>query len=76
MFFCEVKTAYRILVLTIFNTHISASFPKLNDFKIRFFVKEVALVTFSCPELTFSRNFANFAFSFWLYSSERKRENF
>ena len=32
---------------------ILASFSKLNDFTIDFFAKEVALITFSFPELTF-----------------------
>ena len=44
-------------------------FFKLIDFAIDIFAKEVAKVTFSCPELTltFSRNPADSAFSFWLY---------
>ena len=52
---------------------ILASYSKLNDFTINFFAKEIALITFYSPELTFSRNSADSAFSFRLYSSEQKR---
>ena len=44
-------------------SHILATFSKLNNFTINFFPKEVALVTFFSPELTFSRNSADSAFS-------------
>ena len=47
-------------------------FGKLNYFIIDFLAKEVALNTFFCLELTFSRKFANSVFSFWLYSSKWK----
>ena len=53
--------------------HILARFSKLNNFTINSFPKEVAVVTFFSPELTFSKNSANSAFLFSFYSSERKR---
>ena len=48
-------------------------FSKLNDFRVNSFAKEVALVIFPCPELAFSINSPDSAFSIWHYSSERKR---
>ena len=78
MFFCLNKTVCKILVLSIFNTwgklfssYFSRIF-KLNKFTINFFPKEVGLVSFFSLEMTFSRNSADSAFSFWLYSPERK----
>ena len=47
-------------------------FLKVGLLHNQFCAKEVTLVTFSSPELAFSRNSADSAFSFWLYSSERK----
>ena len=78
MFSCQKKTlGSSINHLRCFTKflppHILERISKLHDFTINFFAKEVALVTFSCPELKFSRNSADSAFSFWLDSSERKR---
>ena len=53
--------------------HILAIFSKINDFIICFIAKKVGLDEFSSAFLTFSRNSANSAFSFWLYISGRKR---
>ena len=39
----------------------------------RFFVKEVALVTFFSSELIFSKNFVDSAFSLWLFSLDQNR---
>ena len=47
---------------------------KLNDFRIDLFAKEVVVLTFSYPELTFSRNSVDSTLSFWLYSWEQTRE--
>ena len=49
-----------------------ASFSKLNDLANHFFRKEVALITFSSPELTFFRNSADSVFSFWERRNLRK----
>lgn len=46
---------------------ILASFSKLGDLVIDLFAKEVALVTFTCPEVAFPGNSTNSVFSFWLY---------
>ena len=75
MFSAQNKTVSRILVVSIFKTqgkalfpHILVSFSKLNYITIYFFSNEVALVTFFSPQMTFSRNSADSAFLFWLYS--------
>ena len=74
------KTVSRSLVLSIFSTweknffpYILVGFLKLNEFTINLFAKEVPLVTFVCPVLTFDRNFVDSVFPFWLYSSEGTR---
>ena len=48
-------------------------FFKVNCLRNQFFSTKVVLVTFSSPEMTFSRNSDDSTFSFWLYSLERKR---
>ena len=53
--------------------HNLATLSKLNDFRIDLFAKKVVVLTFSYPELTFSRNSVDSTFSFWLYSWEWKR---
>ena len=45
-------------------------FFKIKQFQNGFSPKEVALVTFASPEITFSRNSTFSAFSFWLYHPE------
>ena len=54
---------------------ILASFLKLNDFTIDFFAKEVALITSSSPELIFSRNSADSAFSFGSIAQNENAES-
>ena len=71
--FCTLVTDLQYSRKALF-LHILANFSKLDGFKVdSFFPKEMALATFSSPEMTFSRNPANSAFLFWHYSQERKR---
>ena len=79
IFFCKNKTVVKIPALSNFNiggnyfSSYLARFLKLNNFIMDFFPKEVALVTFFSPQMTFSRNSADFTFSSWLFSPEQNR---